>query len=268
MVTFVTDGDRERFICAAGVLAHYIGDACQPLHISYLHDGDPEQPTTRTVHHRDGTTGEVNDPLGKGVHSAYEDEMVNAFREQILGGLKQAPKKAKKTEYVANGFEAAQRTIGLMRATFNAIPPVKIVQTFVGLGKGKRGRAEAMWGAFGDNTNRGHARWLPLARDTVGKRMVTRRRRAHDWCHDRADPGEGDGDLRRSRVPAVAHHRSYRGEAVAAICDGEGSGCLAVHFRVTQLLLGNGSAVEHRLLTLADAVDLPPFLLASRYCLP
>jgi hypothetical protein len=152
MVTFVKDGDGERFLCAAGVLAHYIGDACQPLHISYLHDGDPEQPATRTVHHRNGTTDEVNDPLGKGVHSAYEDEMVNAFREQILDGLKQAAKKAKKTEYVANGFEAAQRTIGLMRATFSAIPPVKIVQTFVGLGKGKRGRAEAMWNAFGDST--------------------------------------------------------------------------------------------------------------------
>jgi hypothetical protein len=41
-----------------------------------------------------------------------------------------------------------------MRATFNAIPPVKIVQTFVGLGKGKRGRAEAMWNAFGDDTIR------------------------------------------------------------------------------------------------------------------
>ena len=26
---------------AAGVLAHYVGDACQPLHGSYLDDGDP-----------------------------------------------------------------------------------------------------------------------------------------------------------------------------------------------------------------------------------
>ena len=50
-------GPCGSFLCAAGVLAHYIGDACQPLHISYLHDGDPEQPTTRTVHHRNGTTG-------------------------------------------------------------------------------------------------------------------------------------------------------------------------------------------------------------------
>jgi len=41
MTDFAKDGDARRFLCAAGVLTHYIGDACQPLHISYLHDGDP-----------------------------------------------------------------------------------------------------------------------------------------------------------------------------------------------------------------------------------
>ena len=29
------------FLCAAGCLAHYVGDACQPLHISRLHHGQP-----------------------------------------------------------------------------------------------------------------------------------------------------------------------------------------------------------------------------------
>ena len=29
------------FVCAAGILAHYIGDACQPLHTSQLFDGPP-----------------------------------------------------------------------------------------------------------------------------------------------------------------------------------------------------------------------------------
>ena len=33
---------QDKFLCAAGTLAHYIGDSCQPLHISYLHHGDPE----------------------------------------------------------------------------------------------------------------------------------------------------------------------------------------------------------------------------------
>ncbi len=152
MVTFVGAGDHARFLCAAGVLAHYIGDACQPLHISYLHDGDPEQPTTRTVHHRNGTTEDVNESLGKGVHSAYEDEMVNAFRSEILDALRRTPKKAKRSEYVANGLKAAQATIALMRDTFGAIPPARIVQFFVGLPKGKSGRAEAMWGEFGKDT--------------------------------------------------------------------------------------------------------------------
>ena len=148
---YAQKGDGAHFLCAAGALAHYVGDACQPLHISYLHDGDPEQPVTRTVHHRNGETEEVKDPLGKGVHSAYEDEMVNAFREDILRGLESTPK-ANATEYVTNGFEAAQRTVALMRATFEAIPPTDIVQAFVSFGKGKAGRAQFMWDKFGEGT--------------------------------------------------------------------------------------------------------------------
>ena len=87
MVRFVKAGKVAEFVCAAGVLTHYIGDACQPLHISFLHDGDPEQPQTRTIHHRDGTDEDVVEPLGAGVHSAYEDAMVSAHRDDILDGL-------------------------------------------------------------------------------------------------------------------------------------------------------------------------------------
>ncbi len=151
MVGFVTAGAVAQFVCAAGVLAHYVGDACQPLHISYLHDGDPTRPVTRTVHHRDGTVEDVKDPLGKGVHSAYEDEMVNANREAILKGLKQTPK-VKQSDLVANGFEAARRTIGLMQDTFSSIAPADIVQAFIKYGKAKKGRPEAFWNKFGTKT--------------------------------------------------------------------------------------------------------------------
>src|SRR6185503_2557605 len=44
MVRFVKAGKVAEFVCAAGVLTHYVGDACQPLHISFLHDGDPADP--------------------------------------------------------------------------------------------------------------------------------------------------------------------------------------------------------------------------------
>ena len=54
MVSFAKDGKGKEFLCAAGVITHYLGDACQPLHISYLHDGDPLQPVSRTCRSRSG----------------------------------------------------------------------------------------------------------------------------------------------------------------------------------------------------------------------
>src|SRR4029077_3186473 len=125
MVEFAKNEKAGEFVCAAGVLTHYLGDACQPLHISYLHDGDPEQATSRTVHHRDGTTDEKRDPLGVGVHSAYEDAMVNANRVAILQGL-EATDPPDPHDHVSNGYEAALRTIDLMRRTFELLPPTEI----------------------------------------------------------------------------------------------------------------------------------------------
>ena len=70
MVSFVKDGEAEKFVCAAGILSHYVGDACQPLHISYMFNGDPDHKVEGTV--RDPKTGEKSDgqvPTGTGVHS-------------------------------------------------------------------------------------------------------------------------------------------------------------------------------------------------------
>ena len=82
MVEFVSKGEVDEFVCAAGVLTHYLGDACQPLHISYLHDGDPERPVKYT--HTSGKHAGESEmrPLGKGVHSAYEDDMIFARRDK------------------------------------------------------------------------------------------------------------------------------------------------------------------------------------------
>jgi hypothetical protein len=145
--------DLEKFICAAGVLTHYIGDACQPLHISYLHDGDPERPVTHTFTKgkKAGTSEER--PLGQGVHSAYEDKMIFDNREKILAGLKKTPK-AKKSEYVSTGKEAAELTIELMRNTFNLLPPAKMVQTYIDVGKGGKAASNALWSKYGEKTIR------------------------------------------------------------------------------------------------------------------
>ncbi len=151
MIDFVRAGKAAEFVCAAGVLTHYVGDACQPLHISYLHDGDPLQATSHTVRHRDGTTGDKKIAMGAGCHSAYEDAMVNANREKILAGLDKT-KTVKAAELVSTGFEAAQKTVELMRATFTRLAPVDIVSAYVAFGKSKAGLADHLWSEFGAAT--------------------------------------------------------------------------------------------------------------------
>ncbi len=154
MVRFVRQDSMPEFVCAAGVLTHYVGDACQPLHISYLHDGDPAQATTHVVHHtrgqNAGTTDTQRNPLGKGVHSAYEDKMVNDHRREILAGLDKAPK-VRGTEYVTTGQEAARATVALMRNVFKQLPPEQLVQTYVSGGRGAS-ISKVFWDEFGKQT--------------------------------------------------------------------------------------------------------------------
>jgi hypothetical protein len=151
MVDYARRGRAAEFVCAAGVLTHYIGDACQPLHISYLFDGDPLRATTKTVHHHNGTTSQVRVPLGTGVHSAYEDEMVNAYRQQILDALDKVPR-VKRAELVTTGKDAAIATIALMRSTIRRLPPPKMVDTYAAYTGAKADRAAYMWRHFGPGT--------------------------------------------------------------------------------------------------------------------
>jgi hypothetical protein len=151
MVKFAHAGKRGEFVCAAGVLCHYLGDGCQPLHISYLYDGDPLQATTHTVHHRYGTMENKQVALGAGCHSAYEDGMVNANREKILAGLDKT-KTVQAKKRVENGFQAALKTIELMRTTFERLPPSDIVSAYVVFDKPKKELPAYLWRKFGHET--------------------------------------------------------------------------------------------------------------------
>jgi len=151
MCDFAKNGEAEKFVCAAGVLAHYVGDACQPLHISFLHDGDPRTPV-KHVFTKGKKAGQSElQPLGQGVHSAYEDAMIFANRDAILQGLKQTPK-VQQGQLVASGRDAAIATVELMRNTFKALPPLKIVQAYVDVGKGGKAASTKLWSLFGKKT--------------------------------------------------------------------------------------------------------------------
>lgn len=128
--------DRSRFLCAAGILAHYIGDACQPLHSSM---------------HSDGLDG-----ASTGVHGAYEEKMVDKFAAEIGDKLDAIdPKKAFKDKLapVASGYEAAQASIRLMRRSQGRIEPQTLCKTYDDLGGGTSASTiKGLWDAFGDDT--------------------------------------------------------------------------------------------------------------------
>jgi hypothetical protein len=150
MVAFADKGWTSEFLCAAGVLTHYIGDACQPLHISYMFNGDPDRALTKTVMDH-GVAKEKKFAFGDGVHGAYEDEMVNANRKKILDGLAKTSK-VTNTELITSGFEAAKLTVALMRKTFERLPPIDIVDAYVQAPHKTVERAAAMWKRFGTKT--------------------------------------------------------------------------------------------------------------------
>src|SRR5262249_49745745 len=115
MVNFAKAGDVTQFVCAAGILSHYVGDACQPLHISYMFDGDPDD----KVHN------------GHGVHAAYEDGMVDSHTPEIMSGVDKQLGDRLDLPDVNDGPSAAVAVVDLMQKTFATIQPGDIVDAFV-----------------------------------------------------------------------------------------------------------------------------------------
>jgi hypothetical protein len=153
MVAAVTAKDQELFLCAGGVLIHYIGDACQPLHTSYLSQGDPAKVVKRPT--------SPNKKLeADGVHGGYEDDMVafgytdkNLARtlKTRIGALGRDAKEKIRT--IKSGYDASKAVIDLVVATRSDIAPRKIVKKWVSLiGQSRKDKAAAMWDAFGDDT--------------------------------------------------------------------------------------------------------------------
>jgi hypothetical protein len=128
MVEFLKQGKVAEFLCAGGTMAHYAGDACQPLHISQFHDG-------RT-------------PAEAGVHAAYETQMVDRNRVELVDGVNKAVGAWKASPQVKSGKEAAGAIVGLMRDTFKAVPPDTIIDAYNAAGQ----KPKAMWPALKQDT--------------------------------------------------------------------------------------------------------------------
>lgn len=156
MKRFASAGDVVSFVCAAGIVSHYVGDSCQPLHISSMFDGDPNDTVRGIKHDRNKGNIEADIPRAAGVHSAYEDGMVNRHTSEIFAGV---PDAAKNSSFVLRpvntGHDAAVAVVDLMQDTFEFIHPSEIVNAFNGAkaaGDKPSALADDLWDKFGDNT--------------------------------------------------------------------------------------------------------------------
>jgi hypothetical protein len=111
MQKFAAAKDAKTFLCAAGIIAHYVGDACQPLHCSQ---------------HADGLNGSKT-----GVHSTYEDNMVEKFSDEIASGIDQIfANQQFIPAAISNGHDAALEVVRLMKRCHEALPPEKICESY------------------------------------------------------------------------------------------------------------------------------------------
>jgi hypothetical protein len=156
MINFARKGKQNEFLCAGGVLIHYLGDACQPLHSSFMSQGDPTRPLKRKLKSGNNAGTEVTEMAGSDVHAGYEDDMVDEHREEIMKALDSEIKRLSKAESIipiGSGYDAALAVIHLIAATQKTISPKKIVDKWAELkGQDKDTRAKGMWEAFGKKT--------------------------------------------------------------------------------------------------------------------
>jgi hypothetical protein len=132
------DPDIVGFLCVAGIMAHYVGDACQPLHISRMHHGDPD--------------GDQR-PVAKKVHSIYETTMLDNHAGDVLDGLSKRLGKnsAKADSGIKSGKAGAQRLVDMMIDVWGNLRPEKIIATYA-QGKNDTERADLLWKAHGEKT--------------------------------------------------------------------------------------------------------------------
>ena len=138
MVDRLEADDLVGFVAAAGLLAHYVGDACQPLHGSQFADGIelPGQPK-----------------IGGGIHSAYESKMVDHHSDDILLGMQASLPTTPHPPLMESGQAVATAVLRLMDRAAKAIDPVTLINLYATTKRGvSKEVTQVLWDAFGPQT--------------------------------------------------------------------------------------------------------------------
>lgn len=137
------------FLAAAGICAHYVGDASQPLHGSILADGDPRQLVERR-NDRDKPA-----KFGEGAHSAYESRMVTRKANDLVALVTDKLPAEHGLRMCRDGKGAARASLELMDRVAGILPPRTILESYERHLDDDRARVstlEGMWQDLGVRT--------------------------------------------------------------------------------------------------------------------
>jgi hypothetical protein len=153
MVGFAQKKDIASFIAAAGIVAHYVGDAGQPLHISYLHHGDPKD--SMLDPHAKSSEDVPKNRISKqnAVHGSYESDMFKYHAVELHEGLERVVPKTSIPK-IKGHHNAAIKVVELMLKTFDILPPLRIVERFKQVSPHQKAKpiANALWDSFSTQT--------------------------------------------------------------------------------------------------------------------
>jgi hypothetical protein len=132
MVAYLQAKDVLRFVAAAGVMAHYVGDASQPLHCSYLHHGAPPM---RKVNGRSYPVPRDSEefkafkttPEAK-IHGIYEENMLEVDTASALAAIDNELSGRSALKVDKSGHGAAKAVITLMADAQKRLEPMTIIE--------------------------------------------------------------------------------------------------------------------------------------------
>jgi hypothetical protein len=151
MVEFLKDDKLDHFVAAAGTLAHYIGDASQPLHCSYLHHGrlpmmnvEGDKREYPVAHSSKEFQAYAKTPPAK-VHGIYEEGMLEIDPASALASVDEVlDGKPQRTAAINSGQDAAYETVLLMDRARKRLTPDAIIDADDPT-KGPKTRARQLW---------------------------------------------------------------------------------------------------------------------------
>jgi hypothetical protein len=131
MVAALKKKDVKTFVAAGGVMAHYVGDASQPLHCSYLHHGRLPMVTLPKgeypVAHGSDAYATFKKSREAKIHGIYEERMLEIDTLAALQAIDAILANAKVKDDVRNGWGAARATFELMSDAHRRLSPETII---------------------------------------------------------------------------------------------------------------------------------------------